>query len=60
MGEQQQGVQQQGPQPIRCPEFHAKACLSGGYVVTVFHPDNGMQEHAVETSTGVLNLAKEF
>ena len=58
MAEQQQG--ELLGQQIRTPEFHVKACHSGGYVVTSYHPSTGLQEEAVETTTGIRDLAKEF
>lgn len=52
MSEPQEGV--------RGPEFHVRACATGGYVVTYYHPTVGVIERAVETSTEVRNLSKEF
>ena len=46
--------------PTPTAEFHAKACRTGGYVVTWFHPEHGMTETAVESTSGIRNLAKEF
>ena len=48
------------PGPPRMPEFHAKALGTSGYVVVMYHPTLGLIEHAVETTTGIRNLAKEF